>query len=529
MRSFPVVSLARRCPTPHITMLRLSPETGRILALLGFVAAAAIASQALQTFVPPVPLSFTERDPALSFPKHASTVPTWAAVLIAWVAPVGVILAITLGVHPPSAEAALHGVSTNSATPDASWGPLKRLLPRREAVVMWASLGRGAAWAVAGGFCMAVCGTVAVTNVLKNINSKPRPSFFALCDYQGFAEAQASGNWTEYDSLTHNGRYGDISHCRAEKAEINDAQASFPSGHSSLSFVGLTLLSLWLAAVASLMTGTEGWPWVLSHGMLRPWWGSATSGHNVGELAPRVGNMSTAYDVEAAAAEAEEAEVAAATGLHSPDAAVMPPGPQPAAEPSAAATGVTSGATAPRPVDMAGTDTVSSDLSPPEGSRVQPLLMARGVSSDTLPATLHLATHEAPMLSRAAHTRLWAAAAAATDISAAAAHTREGFHWRAALWQLVVSAVVTAPLFLAAWIASTRVHDNKHHVYDILAGAVIGFVIAVQAWGWIIHTPGFVHWAVGVQAARAAAVRASGAGHTATPPPEEGPSGVKDA
>ncbi len=94
------------------------------------------------------------------------------------------------------------------------------------------------------GFIITLTLTSAITNTLKISFGSPRPSFFALCNYQGYQDAFTSGNYTNYFTSTQFGRYGDIKYCNATEADINDAFSSFPSGHSSLMFASILYTSL---------------------------------------------------------------------------------------------------------------------------------------------------------------------------------------------------------------------------------------------------------------------------------------------
>lgn len=75
-----------------------------------------------------------------------------------------------------------------------------------------------------------------VIQILKILVTKPRPSMFYLCNYQGFRDAVDSGNFTDYLSLTSPQTIGDTSHCW-DQDYVPDCIYSFPSGHSALAFV----------------------------------------------------------------------------------------------------------------------------------------------------------------------------------------------------------------------------------------------------------------------------------------------------
>jgi membrane-associated phospholipid phosphatase len=109
---------------------------------------------------------------------------------------------------------------------------------------IWIALSFGQAFGVA----------LAATNVLKNAVARQRPSFFAMVNYAGYADAistpQSSSQWATYfsktSSIDHESNYfGSLVKVGSNVPQriIDDAQRSFPSGHSSLSFAGLTWLT----------------------------------------------------------------------------------------------------------------------------------------------------------------------------------------------------------------------------------------------------------------------------------------------
>lgn len=94
------------------------------------------------------------------------------------------------------------------------------------------------------GYIMCMLITSAIVNTMKIMYGEPRPSFFGICNYQGYRDALNSGNYTSYDSLTEFGRFGDDSHCSVSQDEINDAYMSFPSGHAALIFSSIIYASM---------------------------------------------------------------------------------------------------------------------------------------------------------------------------------------------------------------------------------------------------------------------------------------------
>jgi len=164
---------------------------------------------------------FIEGDPALSFPMYTQTVPTWALVVAVLVFPLiwtglQILYARSFYYH-------LHKVLM------AGGG----LLPS----ALWYVLTLGV--------------NEVVTQTLKSAVARPRPNFFAMCDYHGYRDAVSSGNLTAYWDVVHFGHEGDLSYCQGTTRDIADSQSSFPSGHSSTAFCAFGFLALvaWRSSV----------------------------------------------------------------------------------------------------------------------------------------------------------------------------------------------------------------------------------------------------------------------------------------
>lgn len=93
------------------------------------------------------------------------------------------------------------------------------------------------------------------TNVLKRYVGRPRPNFFAYCDYKGYRNALATGNFTSYDSVTVFGRLVPTSVC----GDLLDPRFSFPSGHSSFSMASFLSLALFWYGIAELHQHHKLW------------------------------------------------------------------------------------------------------------------------------------------------------------------------------------------------------------------------------------------------------------------------------
>lgn len=184
---------------------------------LGLALAMGLFSAVYTALVPPHPFAFFERDPRMSQvvvdPAH---VPDWALFVIAFGIPL-----IAIGV--------LH----------ASCSKLRR---------PW--------WHTISFFGMCMGWTAIILALTKIHLGRPRPNFFALCDYKGYADATRTGNYTAYWAATTPGAPGSYSDCAASDYNIRRAHRSFPSGHAGLSFAGLGFLAMLLySAVHELADG----------------------------------------------------------------------------------------------------------------------------------------------------------------------------------------------------------------------------------------------------------------------------------
>ena len=233
---------------------------------------------------------FTERDPTLSYPNRASTVPTW-------------VLGVTSSLAPAAAVAVAHLARARVMFSDGSMddggadeeAAAARSRARREGSLVMSAL-------ELLGVAQAVLFAMGTYNAIKGFARRPRPNFFAACDYKGgvtlrfgcvasripgprsvtcaqsssfvvtfsrpdstdvpgrrrrrrplragYRRGLESGNLTAYLAATAPGSPGDVEHCLAPGDEVEEALLSFPSGHAALSFAGMTCASLALASAA---------------------------------------------------------------------------------------------------------------------------------------------------------------------------------------------------------------------------------------------------------------------------------------
>lgn len=111
--------------------------------------------------------------------------------------------------------------------------------------------------------CIVICAVI--TNTLKVAARRPRPNFFAYCNYKGAYQAQLTGNYTAYNAATSLGTFGSIADCQGSIAAwtVQDAFKSFPSGHSSFSMASMLFTSFYLAQCLNV-----NWPSVSFRGLI---------------------------------------------------------------------------------------------------------------------------------------------------------------------------------------------------------------------------------------------------------------------
>lgn len=169
----------------------------------------------------PRPMPFYERDPTLSYDYvRPATVPTTMLALLSVLIPGGCMLAYV------ASCALVHAA------------------PRALAV-------RSAAW-----HCLAVAQalllTMAITDTIKVATGFPRPNFYSYCDYAG-----RRSNASAYLAATNPNVLGDVRRCLAPEADVHESQLSFPSGHASISFAGMTLTALFARHALGVRPGAH--------------------------------------------------------------------------------------------------------------------------------------------------------------------------------------------------------------------------------------------------------------------------------
>lgn len=168
-------------------------------------------------YLEPRDFFFVERDPGLSYPYKTNSVPSWSLAFIGAIGPLFfIVLAQVLIRRSP------RGIYYDKRTKDIH---LVIIVLGEVLAVTWL-----------------------ITNILKCYVGRLRPNFFAYCNYKGYRQAEESRDFTAYFAATEPGRPGDFRDCLDDKS---DAHFSFPSGHASISFCGLTFLTLFMLHVTS--------------------------------------------------------------------------------------------------------------------------------------------------------------------------------------------------------------------------------------------------------------------------------------
>ena len=191
---------------------------------------------------------FVERDPSLSYPYLDSTVSNEMLAAMSTLLPlVCIVLSVSARVkfsptrvgHAPG-SAGLPGSLIEDADPKSD--PV--FASRVDAV-------RALVFEIIC-YCQALSLTMITYNACKSFVGRLRPNFFAACDYKGYKHATSTGNYADYLAATTPGAPGDLTHCRAARADVDEASLSFPSGHAGLSFVAATWSTMALIRALSV-------------------------------------------------------------------------------------------------------------------------------------------------------------------------------------------------------------------------------------------------------------------------------------
>ncbi|KAG8530952.1 uncharacterized protein KY384_004309 [Bacidia gigantensis] len=174
------------------------------------------------SYIGPRRRPFNITDPEISFPHTEETVSSWVLFIVSVLIPAAIIFAVSL----------LLGPGSTAQKPSTS-----ALLRRK--VWEW-----HAGWM---GLALASAITFAITNGTKEVVGKPRPDLLSRCkpDLSRILDSAAGaiGDQVEEGIILVTSEI-----CRGSGFDLDEGFRSFPSGHSSTAFAGLTYLALWLSA-----------------------------------------------------------------------------------------------------------------------------------------------------------------------------------------------------------------------------------------------------------------------------------------
>ncbi|KAL4813675.1 PAP2 superfamily-domain-containing protein [Aspergillus spinulosporus] len=185
--------------------------------------------------VEPNHMPFSLTDVSYSYPHtEDETISTSVLVVVSLIAPAVVIVAVCLLLTPGQS------IDRSGADPRSS----SRALLLRRKIWEW-----NAGWLGLGLACAAA---FMATEGLKDLYGKPRPDMLARCDpdLENIATYAVGGLGQRLQGAPTLVSW-DICRNKADSLK-RDGFASFPSGHSSLSFAGLTYFSLWLCSKFSI-------------------------------------------------------------------------------------------------------------------------------------------------------------------------------------------------------------------------------------------------------------------------------------
>jgi len=102
-------------------------------------------------------------------------------------------------------------------------------------------------------FLSAQAMTFIFSDLLKSFVGRKRPNFFAYCNYKGYRDALASGNFTAYIASTTPGVPGSMNYClETDQSLLSDSGTSFPSLHASACFCGLLYAGFFIVYLFSI-------------------------------------------------------------------------------------------------------------------------------------------------------------------------------------------------------------------------------------------------------------------------------------
>ncbi|TGZ81001.1 acid phosphatase/Vanadium-dependent haloperoxidase [Ascodesmis nigricans] len=174
-------------------------------------------SGSMSFWATPTSRPFSLTNPSISYPFTTSTkIPTWLLVILAALIPGLIIAASTL------------------LSPRRDW---------RRKLYSW-----NTAWL---GLGLAIAAAMLVTDGLKNLLGKPRPDLLSRCWPDEELVGRARIGWEGGGLVTREVCRGspklEGGVKKFEGRDLEDGFRSFPSGHASMSFAGLTYLSIFLA------------------------------------------------------------------------------------------------------------------------------------------------------------------------------------------------------------------------------------------------------------------------------------------
>ncbi|KAH6711947.1 phosphatidic acid phosphatase type 2/haloperoxidase [Leptodontidium sp. MPI-SDFR-AT-0119] len=171
---------------------------------------------------------FSLLEPTINFPYHPKQlIPIWLAITLSPVVPTIIIL-ITCIVFPPSSPLPSRSSDSSSSTPARK---SSRSRKSRASHLHNVALGLGYTILFAFG----------ISNILEKFTGQPRPDLIARCQV-------APETYLDDKIMLYGAGMVSVEVCmQTDKFLLDEGWASFPSGHSSVDFAGLTYLSLFLA------------------------------------------------------------------------------------------------------------------------------------------------------------------------------------------------------------------------------------------------------------------------------------------
>ncbi|KAJ1553386.1 hypothetical protein HK096_008040 [Nowakowskiella sp. JEL0078] len=174
----------------------------------------------------------------ISHPHLDNFVPSWAIVVFGIVAPIILVTIVLIMQFLFNRDSTKRNESEEELVLDAETSTEEVQIPSFSVQSLGLEYHR-----FVTGIAIAFIFTMLITDVVKNFAGRLRPDFLDRCKFVPNANATTTGWLFE----------GKDGVCTGDKMLVEDGRKSFPSGHSSESFSGITFFVLWILRTTGLV------------------------------------------------------------------------------------------------------------------------------------------------------------------------------------------------------------------------------------------------------------------------------------